>query len=76
MERFYKVILFNYLFSNGDAHLKNFSLIQTKFGDFRLSPAYDLLCTYLNTPNEPAMTLDLFSGDYYSDSYNVLGYYN
>lgn len=76
IERFYKVILFNYLFSNGDAHLKNFSLIQTKFGDFRLSPAYDLLCTFLHTPNEPAMALDLFSGDYYSDAYNVLGYYS
>ncbi|WP_435357817.1 HipA domain-containing protein [Emticicia sp. SJ17W-69] len=76
IERFYKVILFNYLFSNGDAHLKNFSLIQTKFNDFRLSPAYDLLCTFLHTPNEPALALDLFSGDYYSDSYNVLGYYS
>jgi len=38
-----KLILFNYLFSNGDAHLKNFSLIQTELNDFKLSPAYDLL---------------------------------
>ena len=38
-----KLILFNYLFSNGDAHFKNFSLIQTEFGDYKLSPAYDLL---------------------------------
>ncbi|MBR8534046.1 HipA domain-containing protein [Carboxylicivirga sediminis] len=38
-----KIILFNYLFSNGDAHFKNFSLIQTEFGDYKLSPAYDLL---------------------------------
>lgn len=76
IERFYKVILFNYLFSNGDAHLKNFSLIQTKFGDFRLSPAYDLLCTFLHTPNESAKALDLFEDDYNSDSYNALGYYS
>lgn len=76
IERFYKLILFNYLFSNGDAHLKNFSLIQTKFGDFRLSPAYDLLCTYLHTPNEPAMALDLFTNDYYTNAYNVLGYFS
>ncbi len=41
--KLFKLILFNYLFSNGDAHYKNFSLIETKFGDFRLSPAYDLL---------------------------------
>lgn len=38
-----KVLIFNYLFSNGDAHLKNFSLIETSMGDFKLSPAYDLL---------------------------------
>lgn len=41
--KLFKLILFNYLISNGDAHLKNFSLIETSFGDFRLSPAYDLL---------------------------------
>ena len=39
MESFFKVVLFNYIFSNGDAHLKNFSLIQTDFGDYTLSKA-------------------------------------
>lgn len=38
-----KILVFNYLFSNGDAHFKNFSIIETPFGDYRLSPAYDLL---------------------------------
>ena len=38
-----KLIMFNYLFSNGDAHFKNFSLLETPMGDYRLSPAYDLL---------------------------------
>lgn len=38
-----KLLVFNYLFSNGDAHFKNFSLIETPLGDFKLSPAYDLL---------------------------------
>jgi serine/threonine-protein kinase HipA len=38
-----KLLIFNYLFSNGDAHLKNFSLLETPLGDYRLSPAYDLL---------------------------------
>jgi len=38
-----KIIIFNYLFSNGDAHFKNFSLIETTLGDSKLSPAYDLL---------------------------------
>ncbi|TKG91500.1 type II toxin-antitoxin system HipA family toxin [Puteibacter caeruleilacunae] len=41
--KLFKVLLFNFLFSNGDAHLKNFSLLETPMGDFRLSPAYDLL---------------------------------
>ncbi|WP_313255430.1 HipA domain-containing protein [Empedobacter sp.] len=42
------LIVFNYLFSNGDAHLKNFSLIETQQGDFKLSPAYDLLNTKIH----------------------------
>jgi serine/threonine-protein kinase HipA len=41
--KLFKLIVFNYLFSNGDAHFKNFSLIETPQGDFKLSPAYDLL---------------------------------
>ena len=38
-----KILIFNYLFSNGDAHFKNFSILETSMGDYRLSPAYDLL---------------------------------
>ena len=41
--KLFKVLVFNYLFSNGDAHFKNFSLLETPLGDYRLSPAYDLL---------------------------------
>lgn len=41
--KLYRLMLFNYLMSNGDAHLKNFSLIETTLGDFKLCPAYDLL---------------------------------
>ncbi len=41
--KLFRILVFNYLFSNGDAHLKNFSIIETPFGDYRLSPAYDLL---------------------------------
>ncbi|MEZ4775544.1 MAG: HipA domain-containing protein [Bacteroidia bacterium] len=41
--RLFKLLMFNYLFSNGDAHFKNFSLLETPMGDYRLSPAYDLL---------------------------------
>ena len=41
--KLFRLIVFNYLFSNGDAHFKNFSILETAFGDYRLSPAYDLL---------------------------------
>ena len=46
--KLFQLIVFNYLFSNGDAHLKNFSLLETPLGDFRFSPAYDLLNTRLH----------------------------
>jgi serine/threonine-protein kinase HipA len=52
-----KLILFNYLFSNGDAHFKNFSLIQTEMGDFKLSPAYDLLNSRIHI-NDKDFALD------------------
>ncbi|MCQ2074074.1 MAG: HipA domain-containing protein [Bacteroidaceae bacterium] len=44
MERFFELVVFNYIYANGDAHLKNFSLI-LQGEDYRLSPAYDLLNT-------------------------------
>jgi serine/threonine-protein kinase HipA len=43
-----KILVFNYLFSNGDAHFKNFSLLETSMGDYRLSPAYDLLNSHIH----------------------------
>ncbi len=52
--------VFNYVFSNGDAHFKNFSLQESPFGDHLLSPAYDLLCTGLHLPDESRCALDMF----------------
>ena len=46
IRRFYRIILFNFVTLNDDAHLKNFSLIE-KDGEYRLSPAYDLVNTSL-----------------------------
>ena len=74
IERYYYIILFNYLFSNGDAHLKNFSLIQTIDKDYILSPAYDLLCTSIHFRNEPRLALDLFE-DYETESFLTNGFY-
>lgn len=47
MKRFFELVVFNYIYANGDAHLKNFSLIR-QGEDFRLTPAYDLLNTALH----------------------------
>lgn len=50
--KLFSLVLFNYLFANGDAHLKNFSVQQTKDGDYVLAPAYDLINTSLHTNDE------------------------
>ena len=47
MERFFELVVFNYIYANGDDHLKNFSLILTGH-DYRLAPAYDLINTSLH----------------------------
>lgn len=47
MERFFELVVFNYIYANGDDHLKNFSLI-LQGQDYRLAPAYDLLNTSLH----------------------------
>ena len=44
--RFFQVVLYNFITLNDDAHLKNFSLIKRN-GEYRLSPAYDLINTSL-----------------------------
>lgn len=48
LPKFFDLVLFNFVFANGDAHVKNFSVIQTSQGDYRLAPAYDLINTLLH----------------------------
>ena len=75
-EKFFRLVLFNYLFSNGDAHLKNFSITETLDGDFVLSPAYDLICTRLHlTDSDMALKDGLFSHDYETDSFTANAFY-
>jgi len=72
--KFFRLILFNYLFGNGDAHLKNFSLQQTENGDYLLSPAYDLLNTSLHIHDENfALEGGLFGKEFYSEIYQQTG---
>ena len=57
IRRFYRLILFNFITLNDDAHLKNFSLIERN-GEYRLSPAYDLINTSLQLRNPRIFALD------------------
>lgn len=75
IENFFKLVLFNYVFSNGDAHLKNFSLIRNEFGEMELSPSYDLMSTNLHTPGERDTAMDLYDKDHESAYYATYGYY-
>lgn len=75
LESFFKLVLFNYLFSNGDAHLKNFSLIQSDMGDYTLTPAYDLMSTVLHTPTETDLALELYKGDMDGAFYRSYGFF-
>jgi len=63
--KLFRLILFNYLMSNGDAHFKNFSLVETSLGDFKLSPAYDLLNSRIHiTDRDFALEQGLLPPDY------------
>ena len=46
--KFFRMVVFNYLTLNDDAHLKNFSLINRGDGEYHLTPAYDLINTSLH----------------------------
>jgi serine/threonine-protein kinase HipA len=56
--RYFDLILFNFVFANGDAHVKNFSVIQTSRGDYRLAPAYDLINTLFHIPGGTIFALN------------------
>jgi serine/threonine-protein kinase HipA len=73
---FFRLLVVNYLIANGDAHLKNFSLMETSQGDFVLSPAYDLLCTALHLDdNHLALHDGLYDGDNNEKTYYDVGMY-
>ncbi|WP_214226333.1 HipA domain-containing protein [Pedobacter sp. B4-66] len=75
IEKYFRLVVFNYLFSNGDAHLKNYGLLETAQGDFILSPAYDLLNTKLHV-NDTDFGLNggLFADTYKSASWKKNGH--
>jgi serine/threonine-protein kinase HipA len=77
IEKFYSQVVFNYLFSNGDAHLKNFSIIETSIGDYKMSPAYDLINTHIHVDDSDfALSKGLFKDDFKSEVHKVFGHPN
>lgn len=74
LEKFFQLVIFNYVFSNGDAHLKNFSIIRN-LGEYQLAPAYDLMSTVIHTPHESDTALNLYEGDLHSEHYATYGNY-
>lgn len=51
LDEFFRLVVFNYIFGNGDAHLKNFSIL-IKDNEVRLSPAYDLINTAMHVDGD------------------------
>ena len=71
MTKFFTLVVFNYMFSNGDAHLKNFSLQETIKGDYVLTPAYDLMNTSIHIKDgDFALKEGLIPKAEYSDVYS------
>ncbi len=75
IEKYFRLVVFNYLFSNGDAHLKNFSLLESSTGDYLFSPAYDLLNTKLHVADTDfALSKGLFEDDFKSLTHRKSGH--
>lgn len=75
VEKYFSLVVFNFLFSNGDAHLKNFSVLESTSGDYFLSPAYDLVNTRMHVHDTDfALDKGLFADDYKSEAYKKSGH--
>ncbi len=60
VEKMFRLAVFNVLAHNRDDHAKNFSFLMNEFGEWKLSPAYDL--TYSNGPGGEQSTMVVGEG--------------
>jgi len=75
IEKFFTLVLFNYLISNGDAHLKNFALLESSSGDYLLSPSYDLINTRIHVDDSDfALAGGLFKDNILFESQKISGH--
>ena len=56
--RLIELMAYSYLVANGDLHAKNVSVIESETGLVRLSPAYDLVSTWLYGDHTMALALE------------------
>jgi serine/threonine-protein kinase HipA len=74
LDELFRQILVSYLVSNGDAHLKNFSVHHLPSGEYALTPAYDILSTVLHVNDGNNLALELFAGAYTTPSFDANGF--
>ncbi|MDP8034571.1 type II toxin-antitoxin system HipA family toxin [Pasteurella atlantica] len=67
VQQFARRLLVNILLANGDAHLKNWSLLYDNKYTPRLSPAYDIVMTRAYIENEKSFALNLGRTKYWYD---------
>lgn len=75
MEQFFRMVVFDYLYGNEDAHMKNFSLVNRN-GEYFLAPAYDLIntCIHIQSGSDLGLSDGLASDIEKSDSYDRTGH--
>ena len=66
VQNFLKMVIFNMIIGNNDAHGKNFSLLYDSQGNVRLAPAYDMLSTIYY--EEPSKKMAMKIGKEYESS--------
>lgn len=59
LARYFRLVIFNLVLGNADAHLKNFSLLESASGELRFSPAYDLINTLVYQGYERNVALEI-----------------
>lgn len=59
VQRLYERVVFFFIIGNGDAHLKNYSVLYHENGQIRLSPAYDIVSSKLVIPDEEDAALSI-----------------
>ncbi len=75
MEQLFRMVVFDYLFANEDAHMKNFSLVN-RDGEYFLAPAYDLVntCVHIQSGNDlglnDGLSPDIEKSDVYYNTHH------